>query len=318
LTLTTTFEENTMSEVGMFKGNALVSSDLFKSLQAMNENLGGGSKSGGGSRRISLRGGKFRQMLGGEQLAVSKEDAMEIVIVDAARIARTFYAGQYSADNPTAPQCWSADTNAPSPDVPEDQRQASRCLECPQNVKGSGMGNSRACRFSQRLAVAFPGDLDKIYQLQLPATSIFGETKDGKMPMQAYAKFLSANNTPAAAIVTQMYFDENSEVPKLFFKPVRPLEQEELEKVVEMREHPDTKRAITMTVAQTDGVQKLTVQEDAPKPAPKRRANAIEEAEAVEDEAVEEPKKAVKKKAAPPPEDDGDLGDLVDSLWDDA
>ena len=59
LTLTTTFEENTMSEVGMFKGNALVSSDLFKSLQAMNENLGGGSKSGGGSRRISLRGESF-------------------------------------------------------------------------------------------------------------------------------------------------------------------------------------------------------------------------------------------------------------------
>ena len=304
-----------MSEVGVFKGNALVSSDLFKSLQVMNENLSGGT-GGGGARRISLRGGKFRQMLSGEQLAVSKEDAMEIVIVDAARIARTFYAGQYSADNPTAPQCWSADTNTPSPDVPEDQRQASRCLECPQNVKGSGSGDSRACRFSQRLAVAFPGDLDKIYQLQLPATSIFGETKDGKMPMQAYAKFLSANNTPAAAIVTEMYFDENSEVPKLFFKPVRPLEQEELEKVIEMREHPDTKRAITMTVAQTDGVQKVTVQE-APKPAPKRRANAIE-AEAAEDEAVEEPKKAVKKKAAPPPEDDGDLGDLVDSLWDDA
>jgi len=303
-----------MSEVGVFKGNALVSSDLFKSLQVMNENLSGGT-GGGGARRISLRGGKFRQMLGGEQLAVSKEDAMEIVIVDAARIARTFYAGQYSADNPTAPQCWSADTNTPSPDVPEDQRQASRCLECPQNVKGSGMGNSRACRFSQRLAVAFPGDLDKIYQLQLPATSIFGETKDGKMPMQAYAKFLSANNTPAAAIVTQMYFDENSEVPKLFFKPVRPLEQEELEKVIEMREHPDTKRAITMTVAQTDGVQKVTVQEDAPKPAPKRRANAIEEA--AEEESVEEPKKAAKKKAAPPPEDDGDLGDIVDSLWDD-
>ena len=253
-------------------------------------------------------------MLGGEQLAVSKEDAMEIVIVDAARIARTFYAGQYSADNPTAPQCWSADTNAPSPDVPEDQRQAPRCLECPQNVKGSGMGNSRACRFSQRLAVAFPGDLDKIYQLQLPATSIFGETKDGKMPMQAYAKFLSANNTPAAAIVTLMYFDENSEVPKLFFKPVRPLEQEELEKVVEMREHPDTKRAITMTVAQTDGVQKVTVQEEAPKPARKKRVNAIEADD--EPEVVEEPKK-VAKKPEPPAAKEEDLDDIVDSLWDD-
>jgi Cu2+-containing amine oxidase len=115
-----------------------------------------------------------------------------------------------------------------------------------------------------------------------------------------------------------MYFDENSEVPKLFFKPVRPLTEEELEKAVEMREHQDTKRAVTMTVAQTDGVQKVEVKE-APKPAVKPRANAIEveepepevEVEAAE-EVVSEPKK-VRKKAEPAPADDADI---VDSLWD--
>ena len=190
-------------------------------------------------------------------------------------------------------------------------------MDCPQNVKCSGQGQGRACRFSQRLAIAFPQKMDEIYQLQLPATSIFGEAKDNKMPMQAYAKFLQANNTPAIAIVTEMYFDENSEVPKLFFKPVRPLTEEELAKAVEVREHQDTKRAVTMTVAQTDGVQKLEVKE-APKPASKPRANAIQEEEPeveVAEEAVSEPKK-VRKKAEPPPADDADLADIVDSLWD--
>ena len=301
------------NDMEMFKGNALVSSDMFAKLKDLNDNLAGGSGGGGATnRRISLRGGKFRQVVNGEEMRVSKNDSMEIVIIDAAKIARTYYEGTYDPKAVSAPTCWSADTNAPAPDVPEDQRQAARCMDCPQNVKGSGLGNGRACRFSQRLAIAFPQKLGEVYQLQLPATSIFGDSKDGKMPMQAYAKFLRANDMPAVAIVTEMYFDENSEVPKLFFKPVRPLTEEELEKAIEMREHQDTKRAITMTVAQTDGVQKLEVKE-APKPAPKKRVNAIE-AE-VEDEPVEEPKK-VAKKTEPPPADD-DLGDIVDSLWDD-
>ena len=302
-----------MSEVDMFKGNSLVSSDLFAKLKDLNDNLSGGAGSGAQNRRISLRGGKFRQVVNGEEMRVSKNDSMEMVIIDAAKIARTYYKGTYDPKNPEPPVCWSADTNAPAADVPEDQRQAARCMDCPQNIKGSGAGQGRACRFSQRLAIAFPQKLDEVYQLQLPATSIFGDAENGKMPMQAYAKFLRANDMPAVAIVTEMYFDENSEVPKLFFKPVRPLTEEELEKAIEMREHQDTKRAITMTVAQTDGVQKVTVQEEAPKPAPKKRVNAIK-AE-VEDEPVEEPKKVAKKTEPPPAEDD--LGDIVDSLWDD-
>jgi hypothetical protein len=309
------------NEVGMFGGNSLVSSDLFKKLQGLNDNLSGGSVGGAKNRRISLRGGKFRQVVNGEELRVSKNDSMEIVIIDAAKIARTYYEGTYDPKAVSAPTCWSSDTNTPADEVPDDQRQADRCMDCPQNVKGSGMGNGRACRFSQRLAIAFPQKMDEVYQLQLPATSIFGEAKDNKMPMQAYAKFLAANNALAIAVVTEMYFDENSEVPKLFFKPVRPLTEEELEKAVEMREHQDTKRAVTMTVAQTDGVQKVEVKE-APKPAVKPRANAIEveepepevEVEAAE-EVVSEPKK-VRKKAEPAPADDADLADIVDSLWD--
>ena len=66
------------------------------------------------------------------------------------------------------------------------------------------------------------------------------------MPMQAYARFLKDHDTPAIAVVTQIYFDAASDTPKLFFKPSRPLEDEELQVVSKMIDHPDTIKAITL------------------------------------------------------------------------
>jgi len=300
-----------MSEVTLFENNAIANSDLFKSLQGVNDNLLSGSGGGEQRRRISLNGGKFREFVNGEQVSVSKEDNLNVVIVNAAPISRTYYEGTYDAQNPTPPKCWSADTNAPAPDVPQEQRQASRCMDCPQNIKGSGQGESRACRFAQRIAVALEGQLDKVYQLQLPATSIFGDGKDGKTPMQAYARFLSAHNTPAVAIITNMRFDENSSTPKLFFKAVRPLDEQELKTVVEMKDHPDTLKAITLTVAQTDGTAKA-----APAPAPAPKKEEPKSLFASDDEPVEEPTKVVRKSAPAPSADDGDLSSIIDN-WDD-
>ena len=148
-----------------------------------------------------------------------------------------------------------------------------------------------------------------------------GEAKDGKMPMQAYARFLSAHSTPAVAIVTNMRFDENSSVPKLFFKAVRPLDEDELKQVVVLKDSPETTKAITMTVSQTDGVEKSAP----PKPAPKKKAEpaplfATEEtgkvADEPVDEPVDEPTKVVKKSAPAPKGDDDDLSSIIDQ-WDD-
>ena len=294
-----------MSDLTLFENNALATSDLFKSLNDVNDNLLSGG--GGGARRISLRGGKFREIVGKEQINVSKDDNMNVVIVNAAKISRTYYAGTYDPENPAPPACWSADTQTPAPEVTKENRQAARCMDCPQNVKGSGQGESRACRFAQRIAVAIEGDLDKVYQLQLPATSVFGEAKDGKMPMQAYARYLNAHNTPAIAIVTKMYFDENSDTPKLLFKAVRPLDEDELKQAVEMKEHPDTIKAITLTVSQME-----TKGEEESKAPKKALFETPEESTA---EPVDEPKK-VAKKSAPTPKDEDSLSDIVDN-WDD-
>lgn len=293
------------------KGNPLANSDLFKSLQDMNKTLAGGS--GGGGKRISLKGRRFRMMVDGEQISVSKEDSMNVVVVNAAAVSRTYYEGTYDPNNPSAPSCWSVDTRVPAPEVPAEQRKASRCADCPMNVKGSGQsGNSRACRFNQRLAITLEGKPDEVYQLQLPATSIFGEAVNGQMPMQAYAKLLNAHNTPIIAVMTQMTFDENAEQPKLFFKPVRPLDEEELEAAVAVKDSEDAIKAITLTVAQTDGVAK---KKDSAA-GTKNYNPAKEKIEVVDEEEVAEPKKVSASKPKEEPKPTADLSSLVDQ-WDD-
>ena len=308
-----------MSELDLFKGNALVNSDLFKSLLDMNKKMAGGS---GGGARISIRGGKFRMIVDGEQVAVKKGDTMNVVIVNAADIARTYYEGTFDPENPSAPTCWSADTRTPSADVPEDQRQSDTCASCPMNVKGSGQGDSRACRFSQRLAVVLEGELDKVYQLQMPATSIFGAASGNDMGLQAYIKFLSAHNTPAIAVMTELRFDEDSTAPKLYFRPVRGLNEEELQEVLEARESDDAKKAIEFTVSQTDKVQDKPKAEkpkaaEKPKPAPKPKPKPEPEPEEEQGE-DEEPVKV--EKAAKPAADAPKSGDKLASIldgWDD-
>ena len=293
-----------MSDMTLFEGgNSLASSDLFKQLQDTDDNLSGGT-GGGGARRISLRGGRFREMVGGEQVNVKSDGFLNVVILNAAKLSRTYYSGAYDAENPSAPTCWSADTQAPASEVSADQRQASRCMDCPQNIKGSGQGESRACRFNQRIAVFLEGNMDEVYQLQLPATSIFGDAKDGKMGMQAYAKYLKAHETPSIAVVTQITFDENSATPKLLFKAVRPLSEEELQQAVASKDSEDAIKAITLTVSQTDKVQAI-------------RDGAVADDEVDIGETAPAPKKVAKKKeVAAPSSEEADLSSIVDD-WDD-
>jgi hypothetical protein len=298
-----------MSGMTLFQNNPLANSDLFKSLQAMTDNLVG---SGGSGRRISIKGGRFRMMVGGEQVSVSKNNELNVVIVNAAPMARTYYVGTYDPEKTSAPTCWSNDTQTPAADVPAEDRLSARCADCPMNIKGSGQGDSRACRFSQRLAVTLEGAPEEVYQMQIPATSIFGDGKGGDLGMQAYARLLKAHNTPPIAVITEMRFDENSETPKLFFKPVRPLDADELNTAVAMKDSDDALRAITMTVSKTDDVAPK-VAEDKPKAAPKKAAPKVAEPEDDEDE---EPVIKTAKKSVAPKETAGNL-DAILSDWDD-
>jgi len=242
-----------MSNMTLFKGanlpSRLKNQELDETTKAL---MGGGS--GSTYKRISIKGNVFRMISGGKEIATNEDRAMNVVIVaSAADNSRTYYEGQYKEGEAIRPACWSNDGKTPDKGVKDPQ--ASTCAGCPQNIKGSGQGDSRACRFSRRLAVVLEGDLDgDVYGLTLPATSIFGKGEDGKLPLQAYATFLGQHNCPITAVVTEMRFDIKSPTPKLTFKAVRPLTDEEDESAQRQGQTAEAKAAITLTVAQQDKV----------------------------------------------------------------
>jgi len=201
--------------------------------------------SGGTFRRISIRNGQFRTVHNGEGVLIDSE-TLDVTIVDAAKRSRMYYGTAYDAQNTSAPVCWSSDEKRPDPEVPEDTRQAARCMDCPQNIKGSGNGSSRACKFSQRLAVTLSDKPREVYQLQLPANALFGSAERGWMSMQDYAKHLHKHDTSVITVVTRIRFEDDGYIPKLRFRPVRVLKPEELEIAVEMAQHPDTTEVLTM------------------------------------------------------------------------
>lgn len=246
---------------------------------------GGGT--GVSTKRISIKGGVFRLVAGGKEITSIEDRHLDVVIVRAApKVSRIFYAGAYDADKIVRPECWSNDGE--KPDASLESPQNKTCMGCPQNEAGSGMGNSRACRFQQRLAVVLANDLEgAVLQLTLPATSIFGKEDGDKRPLQAFARYLAAQTPPVnpEQIVTRMRFDTKAESPKLFFQPTRWLTDEEYPTVVAQGESDDAKKAVTLTVAQADGVKAtpMAIPGAAPKAAAKPApAPAVEEDEAEE------------------------------------
>ena len=248
-----------MSEMTLFSkgGNTLPAHLKNLELDATTKALMGGSGTGGG-KRISIRGNVFRMMVDGKEIAQNEDRAMNIVIAAAnANVSRTFYAGTYQEGQSTAPSCWSND--GITPDIKVEAPEASKCASCAQNIKGSGQGDSRACRFSQRLAVVLENDIrGDIYQLTLPAQSIFGAVENGKMPLQAYAKFLGSHGLPVTAVVTEMRFDTASATPRLTFKAVRPLEAEEMATIEVKGKSAEAKAATQSTVAMVDGTKAIS------------------------------------------------------------
>ena len=297
-----------MSDLALFKGG--LPSYLQTSKDDATNALAGTGDGGLGARRISIKGGVFREFIGGKEYRVSEERSMSVVIIKAApKVSRIYYAGSYTEGEAVSPTCWSSDSQRPDEKVKD--KQAATCLTCPQNIKGSGQGDSRACRYQQRLAVVIDGEVDKgeVYQLVLPPTSVFGDGEKGKHPLQAYARHLKSHDTPITGVVTEMRFDTASPTPKLVFKPIRPVTEDEFNRIQELKDSPEAVAAITLTVAQTDGVKD--------KPAVKNALAApkAEKVEAEEVEAIEEPKKAPPKKA--PVANEPKLEDLVGE-WDDA
>lgn len=322
-----------MSNITLFNASNVPAFARNNELSETAKALTGGG-AGLSTKRISIKGGVFRLVAGGKEIAAIEDRHLDVVIVKAApKVSRIFYAGAYDKDAAAvAPDCWSNDGD--KPDAAAKSPQHSTCMGCPQNEAGSGNGNSRACRFQQRLAVVLANNPEgDVLQLTLPALSIFGKEDGDKRPLQAFARFLAAQTPPVnpEQIVTRMKFDTKAESPKLFFTPVRWLEEDEYEAVLKQADSEDAKRAVVMTVAQADGVKpppmvipgkpmqakaapKVEPEEEEEAPAPKA-AKAPKTKPAASEDDEPEVRKAPSKETAVPAKK-SKLADIV-SDWDD-
>ena len=273
---------------------ALLNQDLPDFLQTagvseLTKNLAGRT----GVKRIVPKNGIFRKVVGGEEMGKVKGD-LEVVVVNASpKVGRIFYAKQWTPEaEPTAPDCFSNDGNVP--DAGSTNKQSDRCDTCEQNIKGSGMGNSKACRYSRRIAVTLEEDFGtslegEVYQLNLASKSLFGDSVgDNTHPFESYTKYLANNGKSLDYVVTQLSFNEDNDNQSILFTPVRFINKGEYAVTSKVAALPETQKMVIMTPYQADTSGRAPKLE-----APKSAASAPE------GEAEEAPKKRESKKAEP-------------------
>jgi len=315
-----------MSNVAVFNPSNVPAFVKRGEMSAMAKALASGAD---GGKRISFKGGVFRLMSSGKEVATIEERFLDVVLVAAApKVNRIFYASKYDGEASAPPDCWSADGETPSPDA--NNRQASSCASCQQNIAGSGNGNSRACSYQQRTAVVLANDMGgSVMQLTLAATSLFGKEESGNFPLQAYARWLVAQDIDPAMVVTRMKFDTTAQYPKLFFKTLRYLTEDEYEIVVPQSTSTDAIKAITLAITKSDKAAVVSAplegkrpvkaapvveeEEEAPASAPKAKKKA---APVVEEDDSEPVTRKEEKKPSAVPAKKSELSSLVDA-WDD-
>lgn len=247
-----------------------------------------------GVARIVPKNGIFRKVVGGEEMGKVKGPINAIVVNASPHVGRIFYMKSWSPDaEPTAPDCFSNDGR--TPDVGANNPQSDRCDNCPQNIKGSGQGQSKACRYSRRLAVMLEEDFGtalegRVYQINLASKSLFGDSPTDKVhPFENYAKYLANNGKNIDHLVTTILFNEDNDNQSVLFTANRYINRHEYEVLTKASALPETQRLVVMTPYQADV---------SGRSAPKQIATP---------EVADEPVKRESKKAEAPPAEKKDL-----------
>lgn len=283
-----------MGEVSIFKDKNAVTagggrelSPLAKSLVAETIN-----------RRIQTNtNGTFRRVINGEQIGNAIRGEIDVIIVDALpKVSRVFYAEAFDpAKEAKLPDCWS--NLGDRPELASGNKQHENCADCPQNIKGSGGGDRRACRFQRRIAVLLVGDdSGDVYQFNIPSKSLFGKGSGNVHPFESYAKFLAGNKLSIDGVVTNISYDLNADSMELLFTPQRETSDEEYILVQAAQAKPETHRLLTINAVAKKEDKKETVA---------RSEEPEEEAE------VKEPTKRGRKAQATAPSSKPSLADSL-------
>jgi len=251
-----------------------------------------------GVKRIVPKNGIFRKTVGGEEMGKVKGNLSAIIVNASPHVGRIFYAKQWSPDaEPTAPDCFSNDGRAP--DAGSANPQASSCDNCQQNIKGSGMGNSKACRYSRRIALVLEEDFGtslegEVYQMNLASKSLFGEgAGDNTHTFENYSKYLSNNGKSLDYVVTQISFNEENDNQSVLFTPTGYINKAQYAVTSEVAKKPEVLKMVVMTPYQADMAGKPKLEAPAPKAAAPVAESPIEEP--TKREKKVEPKPTVKK-----------------------
>lgn len=212
---------------------------------------------------LSLRGKVWRTKYQGEERLLLQEDGrtpryhVDLIFVRSTEnISKVWYDAGYVEGSTAPPDCWSANGKVPDPASPKLQSQT--CGGCRWNAWGSartsgGSGKGKDCADSKRLAVVPAGDVDNAtfggpMLLRVPPASLGN--------MLTYANSLEQIGIPLYSLVTRVYFDVDAEYPRLMFQPMEPLGEDDVVKVLAMRDNPLTDRILNAVIDEvhTDGI----------------------------------------------------------------
>jgi hypothetical protein len=180
----------------------------------LSQSLMGGISGGGESfPRISIKGGRFRIVEGGNETVLDTL-ALDVIIVGAnPNLSKTWYAKAWTPDSePSSPDCFSL--TGINPDPASTQPQNDLCASCPQNAWGSKVTPQgqqiKACSDQKRLAVVAADDpTGPVYLLSVTPAALKG--------LNAYQKELSLRGIAPEITKTRITFDTDASFPKLKF-----------------------------------------------------------------------------------------------------
>lgn len=177
--------------------------------------------------RISLRGRKFRLIVGGEEIQKPSDEVFVVILAvepGAGLMQKTYYKKGYASGDSAPPDCSSSDGVVPDSWVNDPVNPT--CRNCPMGVFGSAVNpnngkKTKACKDSKRLWVALPNDIGgTVFAMNVPVTSL--------KAMAEYGQMLKTNNIPTAAVMTKLSM-KDSEFPELIFEFAGVLAEEVLE-----------------------------------------------------------------------------------------
>jgi len=203
-------------DLSIFNANTLPAHLQAVKAAAPAINLGGSTDT---RNRIKMKNGRFIIQIAGAQEKVLDILRLPVIIIGAHDyVSRIWYAGKWQQGVAARPGCFSSDGVTPNATSP--QAQAARCDLCPQNQKGSSDTGGKACAFFKRLVVLIAGKSTP-FMLDVKSMSIFGtgDTANAKYGLTEYSKILAGKGINPSMVITELTFDANASVPKIFFTP---------------------------------------------------------------------------------------------------